>query len=43
MLAHMSGACAELAGAPRGGAIDVVAALTDMVACNDGQPLTCPA
>ena len=34
-------AYAELGGAPRGAPIDVVAALTDMVTYNGGQPLTC--
>jgi cyclase len=34
-------ACAELAGTPRGGPIDVPAALADMVAYNGGAPLTC--
>ncbi len=34
-------AYAELAGAPPGAPIDVVAALTDMVAYNGGAPLTC--
>jgi cyclase len=32
---------AELGGAPRGAPIDIVAALTDMVAYNGGAPLTC--
>jgi cyclase len=30
-----------LDGTPRGGPIDIVAALTDMVAYNGGAPLTC--
>jgi cyclase len=34
-------AYAELAGAPRGAAIDILAALADMVAYNGGAPLTC--
>ncbi len=34
-------AYAELGGAPPGAPIDVVAALTDMVAYNGGRPLTC--
>jgi cyclase len=34
-------AYAELAGAPRGAPIDVIAALSDMVAYNGGVPLTC--
>jgi cyclase len=36
-------AYAELGGTPRGGGIDVAAALTDMVAYNGGRPLTCRA
>jgi cyclase len=34
-------AMAELAGAPRGGPIDIVAALADMVTYNGGAPLRC--
>ena len=34
-------AYAELGGTPRGGPIDVFAALGDMVAYNGGRPLTC--
>jgi cyclase len=34
-------AYAELDGTPRGGPIDVLGALTDMVAYNGGKPLTC--
>jgi cyclase len=41
IVGNLHRACAELAGTPRGGAIDIVAALTDMVAYNDGRPLTC--
>jgi cyclase len=41
IVGNLHRACAELAGTPRGGAIDIVAALTDMVAYNDGLPLTC--
>src|SRR3984957_3176167 len=33
--------CGELGGGPRGGPIDVPAALADMVAYNGGAPLTC--
>jgi cyclase len=33
--------CAELDGTPRGGSIDIAAALADMVAHNGGAPLTC--
>jgi cyclase len=36
-------AYAELSGTPRGGPVDVVGALTDMVAYNGGRPLTCRA
>jgi cyclase len=32
---------AELGGTPRGGAVDLAAALSDMVAYNGGRPLTC--
>jgi cyclase len=32
---------AELDGLPRGGTIDVAAALADMVTYNGGRPLTC--
>jgi cyclase len=41
IVGNLHRACAELAGTPRGGTIDVVAALTDMVAYNGGAPLTC--
>lgn len=41
IVGNLHRACAELAGLPRGGRIDVVAALSDMVAYNDGRPLTC--
>jgi cyclase len=34
-------ALAELGRVPQGAPIDVAAALTDMVAYNGGQPLTC--
>jgi cyclase len=34
-------AYAELGGAPRGAQVDVIAALSDMVAYNGGAPLTC--
>ena len=34
-------ACAELDGTPRGGPIDIIAALAGMVAYNGGAPLTC--
>lgn len=40
-MGNLHRAYAELAGIPRGGAIDVPGALADMVACNSGKPLTC--
>ena len=43
IVGNLHRACAELAGTPRGGPIDVVAALLDMVAYNGGVPLTCHA
>ena len=36
-------AYAELAGAPRGAEIDLIAALTHMISYNGGRPLTCHA
>jgi cyclase len=41
IVGNLHRACAELAGAPRGAAIDIAAALADMVAYNGGAPLTC--
>jgi len=41
IVGNLHRAYAELGGAPPGAPIDVVAALTDMVAYNGGQPLTC--
>ena len=41
IVGNLHRACAELAGTPRGGTVDVIAALTDMVAYNGGAPLTC--
>jgi cyclase len=41
IVGNLHRACAELTGTPRGGAIDIVAALADMVAYNGGAPLTC--
>ena len=41
IVGNLHRACAELAGTPRGGPIDVLAALADMVAYNGGAPLTC--
>ena len=43
IVGNLHRACAELAGTPRGGPIDIAAALTDMVAYNGGRPLTCRA
>jgi cyclase len=43
IVGNLHRACAELAGTPRGGPIDIVAALGDMVAYNGGAPLTCRA
>ncbi|MCW2908222.1 MAG: beta-lactamase [Actinomycetia bacterium] len=43
IVGNLHRACAELAGTPRGGPIDVPAALADMVAYNGGAPLTCRA
>jgi cyclase len=34
-------AMAELSGTPRGGAVDIIAAFTDMIAFNGGSPLRC--
>jgi cyclase len=41
IVGNLHRACAELAGTPRGGPIDVPAALADMVAYNGGAPLSC--
>jgi cyclase len=41
IVGNLHRACAELNGTPRGGPIDIVAALSDMVAYNGGKPLTC--
>ena len=41
IVGNLHRACAELAGTPRGGPIDVPASLADMVAYNGGAPLTC--
>ena len=41
LVGNLHRAYAELAGAPPGGAIDLAAALGDMVAFNGGRPLTC--
>jgi cyclase len=43
LVGNLHRACAELSGTPCGAPIDVVAALTDMVAYNGGAPLTCRA
>jgi cyclase len=41
LVGNLHRAYAELAGTPRGGPIDVMGALADMVAYNGGKPLTC--
>ncbi len=41
LVGNLHRACAELSGTPRGGPIDIIAALADMVTYNDGAPLTC--
>jgi cyclase len=41
IVGNLHRACAELAGTPRGGPIDIAAALADMVTYNGGAPLTC--
>ena len=41
IVGNLHRAYAELAGTPRGGAIDVFGALGDMVAYNGGRRLTC--
>ena len=41
IVGNLHRACAELTGTPRGGAIDILAALTDMVTYNGGAPLAC--
>ena len=41
IVGNLHRARAELAGTPRGGPVDIAAALADMVAYNGGKPLTC--
>jgi len=41
IVGNLHRACAELGGTPRGGPIDIVTALADMVAYNGGAPLAC--
>ena len=41
IVGNLHRAYAELSGTPRGGPVDVAAALADMVAYNGGRPLTC--
>ena len=41
IVGNLHRACAELAGTPRGGPVDIVSALADMVTYNGGAPLTC--
>jgi cyclase len=43
IVGNLHRAMAELAGTPRGGPIDTIAALADMVTYNGGTPLTCRA
>jgi cyclase len=43
IVGNLHRAYAELGGTPRGGQIDIAAALADMVTYNDGRPLTCRA
>jgi cyclase len=43
IVGNLHRACAELTGTPRGGPIDVIAALGDMVTYNGGAPLSCRA
>jgi cyclase len=43
IVGNLHRAYAELDGLPRGGAIDIAAALADMVSYNGGAPLTCKA
>lgn len=43
LVGNLHRARAELDGTPRGGPIDIAAALADMVAYNGGRPLTCRA
>jgi cyclase len=43
LVGNLHRACAELTGTPRGGPIDVIAALGDMVTYNGGAPLSCHA
>jgi cyclase len=41
IVGNLHRACAELTGTPRGGPIDIVTGLAEMVAYNGGAPLTC--
>jgi cyclase len=43
IVGNLHRAYAELGGTPRGGRIDISAALADMVTYNGGRPLTCRA
>lgn len=43
IVGNLHRACAELTGTPRGGPIDVGAAIADMITYNGGRPLTCRA
>lgn len=43
IVGNLHRACAELTGTPRGGPIDIVAGLSEMVTYNGGTPLSCHA
>jgi cyclase len=43
IVGNLHRAYAEIQGTPRGGTIDIAAALSDMVTYNGGRPLTCRA
>jgi cyclase len=43
IVGNLHRACAELTGTARGGPVDLIAALADMVSYNGGAPLTCRA
>jgi cyclase len=43
LVGNLHRAMAELTGTPRGGPIDIVAAVADMITYNGGRPLTCRA
>ena len=43
IVGNLHRACAELTGTPRGGPVDLITALAEMVSYNGGVPLTCRA